>query len=69
MENSKRTYWYYVLKVGDEVVYHGVTNNLRRREAEHRVRWPDGQVEPVGKKTTMRQALISMRKSEGHPIP
>lgn len=60
MDNSKNTYKY-VLKVGEKVVHRGVTNDLERRQAEHRVRWPDGQVEPVGEKTTMEQALIWMR--------
>ena len=60
MDNSKNTYKY-VLKVGDKVVYRGVTNDLKRRQAEHRVRWPDGQVQPVGRKTTMEQALDWMR--------
>ena len=56
MDNSKNTYKY-VLKVGEKVVHRGVTNDLERRQMEHRVRWPDGQVEPVGEKTTMEQAF------------
>ena len=69
MDNSKNTYKY-VLKVGDKVVYRGVTNDLERRQAEHRVRWPDGQVQPMGPKTTMEQALVWMRDgAQSHEQP
>ena len=61
MDNAKNAYKYYVLKVGDKVVYRGVTNDLDRREAEHRVRWPDGQIESMGDEPTMKQALSRMR--------
>ena len=70
MDNSKNTYKYYVLKVGDRVVYRGVTNDLDRRGAEHRVRWPDGQVQPMGDETTMKKALSQMRNdAKSHEKP
>ena len=70
MDDAKNTYKYYVLKVGDKVVYRGVTNDLGRREAEHRVRWPDGQVQPMGGETTMKQALSQMHNdAKSHEQP
>ena len=69
MDNSKNTYKY-VLKVDGKIVYRGVTNDLKRRQAEHRVRWPDGQVQRVGEKTTMEQALNWMRSdAQSHEQP
>ena len=51
----------YELKVRGEVVLSGVTNDLDRRQAEHRRRWPDGQVTPVGGPITRAEALEWLR--------
>ena len=55
MQAATRTYKYR-LKVGDRVVHHGITTDLRRREREHRRRWPDARIEQVGQPTSHREA-------------
>ena len=47
----------YQFKVGNKIVHRGVTNDLSRREAEHKVRWPKGQIVKIGYKTTRERGL------------
>lgn len=54
---SKRDTYKYHFKIGNKVIYRGVTIDLGRREAEHRQRWPDGEIHKVGKRTTRSGAL------------
>ena len=42
----------YQFKVGSKIVHDGITNDLERREAEHRQTWPSGHIKQVGSKTT-----------------
>ena len=51
MGNQKDTLKYH-FKVGNKIVHRGVTNDLERREREHKVRWPNGHIKKVGNKTT-----------------
>ena len=53
---SSRNTYRYQLKVGDRVVYFGFTTDLQRREQEHRGRWPNATIEPVGEPTSHREA-------------
>lgn len=53
---SARTTYKYRLKVDGQVVHCGITNDLERREREHRRRWPTGRIEQVGKRTTREDA-------------
>ena len=53
--SSRRTYKYH-LKVDGKVVLSDITDDLDRREREHRRRWPTGRIEQVGKPTTHREA-------------
>ena len=46
----------YEFKVGDKVVHRGITNDLARREREHRKEWPDGHMKQVGRRTTKEAA-------------
>jgi len=46
----------YQFKVGNKVVYSGITKDLARREREHRKEWPDGRMEQVGRRTTKEAA-------------
>lgn len=50
------TTYRYRFKVGERVVYCGITTDLVRREREHRRRWPEGRIEPVGAATTREKA-------------
>ena len=54
----------YELKVDGEVVFRGVTSDLARRESEHRVRWPEGTVEKIGRRTTSAAALKWLWREE-----
>lgn len=53
---EKDTYKYQ-LKVGGKIVYRGVTNDLTRREQEHKATWPGSQIKQIGRKTTRDAAL------------
>jgi predicted GIY-YIG superfamily endonuclease len=55
--NEKRDTYKYHFKVGRKIVYRGVTNDLERREAEHKKRWSNGKIHKVGRRTTRSQAL------------
>ncbi len=50
------TYKYY-FKVGNKIVHAGITNDLNRREAEHKLKWPRGHIYQVGIRTTREAAL------------
>ncbi len=49
---STRDTYKYQFKVGNKIVHSGITNNLERREQEHKQNWPKGQIEQVGRRTT-----------------
>ena len=51
-----RTAYKYRFKVNGKVVLCGTTNDLVRREHEHRRRWPTGRIEQVGPATTREDA-------------
>jgi hypothetical protein len=42
----------YYFIVGKKIVYVGITNDLDRREQEHKQKWPKGHIVQVGRKTT-----------------
>ena len=42
----------YQFLVGSRVVHQGITTDLKRREREHRHRWPGGRIEAVGEPTS-----------------
>ena len=51
MAKSRDVYKYY-FKVGNKVVHGGITNDLERREQEHKQKWPKGHIFQVGRRTT-----------------
>jgi predicted GIY-YIG superfamily endonuclease len=53
---KKRDTYTYDFKVGNKIVHSGITNDLARREAEHRVRWPKGRIVKVGAAKTEESA-------------
>ena len=55
--SKPRDTYKYVVKQGKKIILTGVTNDLKRREAEHKVRYPSSHVAKVGRKTTREQAL------------
>ena len=47
-----RDYHKYHYKIGNKIVHGGITNDLERREQEHKQKWPSGHIKQVGRKTT-----------------
>ena len=56
MAKPKDTYKYH-LKQGKKVVHRGITNDLDRREDEHKKQSPGTEIKQVGRKTTREAAL------------
>lgn len=46
----------YDFMVGDKIMHSGITNDLKRREQEHKQRWPGGRIVQVGQATTEQAA-------------
>ncbi len=51
MGKTRDTYKYY-FKKGNRIVHGGITDDLERREQEHKQKWPKGHIVQVGRKTT-----------------
>lgn len=66
MPKLKDTFRYH-LKEGRKIIYRGVTNDLKRREAEHKVRWPKAEIKSLGRKTT-REAALKWEREGGKEI-
>jgi predicted GIY-YIG superfamily endonuclease len=49
---SKRNTFTYSFKVGNKIVHNGITDDLDRREQEHKQRWPNGHIVKVGSAKT-----------------
>ena len=49
----------YIFKVGNKIVYSGITNNLSRRQSKLRAKpgWKKGNIESVGRRTSRAAAL------------
>ena len=60
----QKTYRYH-FKVDDKTVHSGFTIDLKRREHEHRRRWPTGHIEQVGAPTTHEDAWRWERQQTG----
>ena len=43
MANERDTFKYH-FKVGNKIVHGGITDDLERREQEHRRKWPKGRI-------------------------
>jgi len=64
MANPRDTYKYQ-LKVGNKIVYGGITHDLNRREQEHQQTWPKGHIVQVGRRTT-EEAARQWEKDKGY---
>jgi len=49
---AKRDTCKYHFKRGNKIIHSGITNDLERREQEHRQECPDGHIFQVGRRTT-----------------
>ena len=61
--NPRDTYKYQVMR-GKKILYYGITDDLERSAAEHKVRWPDCGVVQVGQKATREGALQWQTKAK-----
>ena len=50
MGKTRDNYKYY-FKKGNGIVHGGITDNLERREKEHKQKWPNGHIFQVGRRT------------------
>lgn len=51
MGKTRETYKYY-FKKGNRIFHGGITDDLERREQEHKQRWLNGHIFQVGRRTT-----------------
>lgn len=63
MAKPRNTYKYQ-LKVGNKIVHEGITDDLERREQEHKQKWPKGHIKQVGRQTT-EEAAREWEKKRG----
>ncbi len=49
---TKRDTYKYNFEVKGKIVHSEITNNLDRREKEHKQKWPNGNIVKVGNRTT-----------------
>ena len=65
MADQPRDTYKYQFKVENKVMHGGITNDLARREAEHRQKWPKGHIKQVGRRTT-EKAARGWEKDKGY---
>lgn len=61
-ETKVRRTYKYQFKVGNKIVHGGITEDLERREQEHKQTWPKGRIKQVGRRTTEEAARTWERK-------
>jgi len=54
-QKPRRSYKYY-FKIGKKIVHGGITEDLKQREQQHKVKWPKGHIIQVGRRTTEKAA-------------
>jgi len=62
---TKRDTNKYQFKVVNKIVHGGITNDLERREREHKAKWPKGHIVKVGNITT-EDAARKWEKDKGY---
>lgn len=61
---ADRDTYKYLFKVGNKIVHGGKTNDLERREQEHKENWKKGHILQVGRRTT-EEAAREWEKKKG----
>lgn len=68
---TSRTTYKYNFKLGNKIVHTGITNDIDRREVEHRREpgWDTGHIRQVGRRTTRDAALAweQEQRAKGKP--
>ena len=49
---GKRDTYKYHQKIKNKIVHSGITNDLERRENEHKQKWPSSHIKQIGRRTT-----------------
>ena len=49
---KRRNLYKYHFKVGNKIIHSGITEDLQRREQEHKQKWSKGHISQVGNRTT-----------------
>lgn len=63
---QERDTYKYQFKIGNEIVHRGITNDLERREQEHRrTHGEKGHIKQVGRRTT-KEAARTWEKDKGY---
>lgn len=65
MAKQPRDTYKYLFKKGNKILHGGITNDLERREKEHKQKWPNGHISQVGRKTT-EDAARRWEKDKGY---
>ena len=66
MGQKKRDTFKYPFKIGNRIVHGGITNNLERREREHKQTYGEkGHIRQVGRRTT-REAAGKWEEDKGY---
>jgi len=58
---AKRDTYKYHFKIGNKIVHSGITNDLDRREMEHKQKWSNGHIFQVGSKRKLNFSKSSKR--------
>ncbi len=71
MQTNRDTYKYH-FKKGNKIIHTGITNDMGRREAEHKNKpgWSKGHIKQIGHRTT-RDAALEWEKEKdkkGYPV-
>lgn len=63
--STKRDTYKYQFKIGNKIRHGGITNDLERREQEHKQKWPKGHITQVGRRTT-EEAARNWEEEKGY---
>lgn len=63
--SKSRTTYKYQFKIGNKIVHAGITNDLPRRDQEHKQTWSKGHIKQVGRRTT-REAALRWERERGY---
>ena len=66
-KQKPRTYYKYEFKIGNKIVHGGRTEDLERRESEHKQHrgWGKGHIKQIGRRTT-KEAAIEWEEKKGY---
>jgi len=63
--SKSRTTYKYEFKIGNKILHVGITNDLSRRDQEHKQTWTKGHIKQAGRRTT-REAALRWERERGY---